>query len=100
MSQTAPGYPGTRPHYDAFAFQYVYVLRCKDGKLYTGTTKNLHDRLYRHHNGHVPFTKERRPLVLLSYFAFTDKYKALEFEKYLKTGSGKAVLSKRLIQVT
>ena len=98
MSSEQPGYPGYNPLQDQHLFQYVYVLRCGDGKLYTGTTKNLHDRLTRHHNGQVPATTKRRPVVLLSYFAFTDKYKALAFEKYLKSGSGRAVLNKRLIQ--
>jgi len=32
---------------------------------------------------------------LLTYHAFQDKYKAYDFERYLKTGSGKAFASKR-----
>ncbi len=68
---------------------YVYNLKCKDG-YYTGCTHNLKDRVERHINGHVPATKNRRPLKLSCYFAFVDKCVAFNFEKYLKSGSGRA----------
>ncbi len=51
----------------------------------------------RHKNGHVPATKERRPIELVNYFAFKDKYKAFEFEKYLKSGSGRAFIKKHFL---
>jgi len=76
-------------------FWYVYILRCADGKPYTGYTANIHDRLDRHKRGSVPSTKNRRPITLETYFAFSNKYQALEFEKYLKSGSGRAVMNKR-----
>lgn len=76
-------------------FWYVYILKCRDKKPYTGYTQNLQDRLSRHNRGSVPATKNRRPIELLTYIAFTNKYQALEYEKYLKTGSGRAVLYKR-----
>jgi len=79
-------------------FWYVYILRCKDNKPYTGYTKDLADRLSRHKRGSVPSTKNRRPLELETYFAFSDKYQALEFEKYLKSGSGRAVMNKRFFR--
>jgi len=75
---------------------YVYILQCSDGKFYTGCTSNLEERLERHQNGHVSFTKSRLPVNLLTFTAFTDKYKAFEFEKYLKSGSGRAFATKRL----
>ncbi|MBE0662461.1 MAG: GIY-YIG nuclease family protein [Bacteroidales bacterium] len=75
---------------------YVYILRCSDGKLYTGCTSNLEERLERHRNGYVSFTKSRLPVTLLTFIAFTDKYKAFEFEIYLKSGSGRAFAAKRL----
>jgi len=62
-----------------------------------GCTHNLIDRLDRHSRGSVPATKNRRPVSLISYIVFHDKYKAFAFEKYLKTGSGRAFLNKRLI---
>lgn len=68
---------------------YVYILMCKDGKPYTGCTNNLRKRILRHKNKKVPATAERQPIKLISYFAFSDKYKAFNFEKYLKSGSGR-----------
>ena len=78
-------------------FWYVYILRCNDNKLYTGCTSRLKDRIIEHQNGEVKSTKNRRPFKLLSCFAFNNKYTAYNFEKYLKSGSGKAFLYKRLI---
>lgn len=73
---------------------YVYILKCNDGKLYTGCTNDLKERIKRHINGHVPATKPRLPVMLVNYIAFQDKYKAFEFEKYLKSGSGRAFTTK------
>jgi len=75
---------------------FVYILQCADGKPYTGCTSDLDDRLHRHSSGHIPATKERRPVELEAYFAFKNKYTAYEFEKYLKTGSGRAFLKRHL----
>ncbi len=76
---------------------FVYILRCSDETLYTGCTSDLDERILRHNSGAVPSTKLRLPVALLTYIAFTDKYKAFEFEKYLKGGSGRAFLKKRFI---
>ena len=73
---------------------YVYILNCKDNKPYTGCTNDLKDRLQRHKNGHIPATRDRRPVKLDCYFAFQNKYKAYQFERYLKSGSGR-VFTKR-----
>lgn len=75
----------------------VYILNCVDGKPYIGCTENLEERLQRHNNGHVPATENRRPVKLISYTVFLDKYKAFDFEKYLKSGSGRAFVKKHLI---
>ncbi|TAJ12924.1 GIY-YIG nuclease family protein [Patescibacteria group bacterium] len=75
---------------------YVYILRCADQKPYTGCTENIKERLERHSKGYVPATRERRPINLTQYVAFQDKQKAFEFEKYLKSGSGRAFIKKHL----
>ena len=75
---------------------YVYSLKCNDG-FYVGCTDNIEDRLERHRNGYVPATKNRLPINLEFYMAIPDKYKAFEFEKYLKSGSGRAFVKKHLI---
>jgi predicted GIY-YIG superfamily endonuclease len=75
---------------------YVYSLKCKDG-YYIGCTDDLKERLRRHLTGQVPATLNRLPVKLEFYFALIDKHKAFEFEKYLKTGSGRAFINKHLI---
>ncbi len=75
----------------------VYILKCADGNFYTGCTSNLGDRMRRHNAGHVPSTKNRLPFILVTYIVFSEKHKAYNFEKYLKTGSGRAVMNKRLV---
>jgi len=72
-------------------------VKARIRKSYTGCTDNLKERVERHKNGHVPATKDRRPVSLISYTAFQDKYKAFGFEKYLKSGSGRAFIKKYLI---
>ena len=76
---------------------YVYLLRCSDDRTYIGCTDDWEDRIVRHQKGHVPATKDRLPIKLVSYFAFSNKYKAFNFEKYLKSGSGRAFLKKHLL---
>ena len=75
----------------------VYILKCADGQYYTGCTSNLESRIERHQTGQVPATQERRPVTLITLITFSEKQKAFNFEKYLKTGSGRAVMSKRLV---
>ncbi|MCX6764504.1 MAG: GIY-YIG nuclease family protein [Candidatus Nealsonbacteria bacterium] len=76
---------------------YIYSLKCKDG-YYIGCTDNLKDRLGRHQKGQIPATANRLPVKLDFYFAINDKYKAFEFEKYLKFGSGRAFINKHFVQ--
>ena len=76
---------------------YVYVLKCKEGNIYTGCTYDLKERIERHKKGYVIATKERRPVELIHYSAFKDKYKAFEFEIYLKSGSGRAFIRKHFL---
>lgn len=76
---------------------YVYILKCNDGTFYTGCTSNLKNRLIRHQNGYVHYTKNKNPLKLISYTVFSEKHKAYNFEKYLKSGSGIAFRNKRLV---
>lgn len=75
----------------------VYILKCGDGTHYYGCTNNIEERLKRHDKGEVVYTSTRKPLELITYVAFTDKYKAYNFEKYLKSGSGRAFANKRLV---
>lgn len=77
---------------------YVYILKCSNNKPYTGCTEDLKERIERHKKGHVPATKDILPIELNCYFAFKDKYVAFDFEKYLKSGSGRAFLNKHVFK--
>jgi putative endonuclease len=79
---------------------HVYVLRSQSSpdKIYTGfTSVDPEIRLTRHNNGSTPATHHHRPWNLAWHCAFPDKQKAHAFETYLKSGSGRALLHKRLI---
>ncbi len=78
---------------------YVYILRSVNfpDKFYVGYTLNVGARLDKHNSGESIYTKEHKPWALIFSCCFADKGKALEFEKYLKSHSGKAFTQKRLI---
>ena len=75
---------------------FVYSLKCSDG-FYIGCCEDITDRLGRHEKGYVPATATRLPVTLEFYFAIPNKYAAFEFEKYLKSGSGRAFIKKHLL---
>jgi len=77
---------------------YVYINRSVDfpDQEYTGATGDLKQRMKDHDVGKSSHTAKFAPWKLLWYCAFTDKCKALEFEKYLKSHSGRAFAKKRL----
>lgn len=76
---------------------YAYILKLADASYYTGSTSNLPKRIAKHNKGDVLATKGKRPVKLVFYCAFPSKKKALEFEKYLKTGSGQSFRNRHLI---
>ena len=75
----------------------VYLLRSKMSldKTYIGYTRDLQDRLQRHNSGGSIHTANFRPWKLVAYFCFDEESKAIEFERYLKSGSGYAFAHKR-----
>jgi predicted GIY-YIG superfamily endonuclease len=77
--------------------QYVYILKCTDKSYYTGCTENLDERIKRHEKGYVELTVKKLPVNPKWYCSFENKYKAYEFEKYLKSGSGIAFRNKHLV---
>lgn len=75
-------------------FTYIIVSKFNSVKNYIGFTSNLAERLKAHNQGKSSHTRKYIPWEISFYTAFPDKIKAMNFEKYLKTGSGKA-FSKR-----
>jgi putative endonuclease len=79
------------------AMKYVYILQSLGSqRFYVGITDDLRARLGRHNAGAVPHTSKYRPWRLKTYIAFSDEKQAIAFEKYLKSGSGRAFANKRL----
>ncbi len=79
--------------------KYVYLLQSvpHPEEHYVGLTSDLSKRLAAHNAGQSPHTSKYRPWQIVSYHAFADPAKAAAFEKYLKTGSGRAFKSKHLM---
>jgi predicted GIY-YIG superfamily endonuclease len=77
---------------------YVYILQSTTSpdRFYTGITQNLAARLLDHNTKGGHHTSKYQPWTLKSYVAFGDKTRALRFETYLKSGSGRAFAIKRL----
>jgi putative endonuclease len=77
---------------------YVYCIESEADcvRRYIGFTENLRQRLLDHNRGCNPSTASFTPWKLRGYLAFDRKTDALEFERYLKTGSGHAFRRKRL----
>lgn len=76
---------------------FVYVIISEiDGRTYVGLTNDINRRIKEHNSGNVEATSYRRPFKIVSYFAFDSLKKARQFERYLKTGSGRAFLKKRV----
>ena len=77
-------------------FTYVYVLLSEKDAThrYTGLTDDLEARLKSHNQGSNPHTSKYRPWKIETVIAFRSREKAVAFEKYLKSHSGRAVASK------
>ena len=77
---------------------YVYLLQSEATPThrYIGETADLQSRLAKHNEGGVPQTAPHRPWLLRTYIAFAHRDQALEFEAYLKSGSGRAFANKHL----
>lgn len=77
---------------------YVYILKSQadPNRIYIGQTDDVTQRLYVHNTGGSIYTAKYKPWILISSISFETKKKAIEFERYLKSGSGRAFIKKRL----
>jgi len=79
-------------------FFYVYILQsetCAE-TYYVGFTEDLRKRLKIHNSGRVPHASKCRPWRIKTAVAFAHRQQAIEFERYLKSASGRAFAKKRL----
>ena len=64
---------------------FVYILESlKDGRYYVGSTHNLEDRLKRHNEGRVNYTKTNRPWELVYSEEHPDRSRAVKRENEIK----------------
>lgn len=64
---------------------YVYMLKCRDGSLYTGYTVDLEARLKKHMEGKASkYTRSRLPVELVYYEEYKTKSEAMKREAALK----------------
>ena len=78
--------------------KYVYILQSISfpDKFYTGLTNDLKRRFAEHNQCKSIHTNKHIPWKIKTYIAFSDEQKAFEFERYLKTSSGRSFAKKRL----
>jgi len=83
-----------------YSMYFVYIIKSKfDDSLYYGFTgQDVFDRLEDHNKGDCDYTAKHRPWKLIWFAGFETKQQAMDFERYLKSGSGKAFARKRLIE--
>lgn len=64
---------------------YVYILQCRDGSLYTGWTVDLEKRLIQHNQGTgAKYTRSRGPVTLVHWEQYETKEEAMKREYQIK----------------
>ena len=64
---------------------YIYILRCRDGSFYTGSTNDVEKRFKDHLEGHgARYTKSHKPEKIIYREKFTTKSEALKREAEIK----------------
>lgn len=96
--RTIHGYRGSVGPSLATPMYYVYLIEsvASPKSRYVGYSEDLCQRLADHNAGRNVSTRTGRPWRLVTYLAFSAKAQALEFERYMKSGSGHAFARKRL----
>jgi len=72
--------------------RFVYVLKNLEAtpRFYVGLAADVSRRLLHHNAGHCPHTARYKPWQLHVVMEFPDEARAARFERYLKSGSGRA----------
>jgi predicted GIY-YIG superfamily endonuclease len=72
--------------------RFVYILRSDTDptKHYTGIASNPRERLVWHNTGPCGYTVAHRPWSIAVSIEFQTERQAIQFEQYLKSGSGRA----------
>jgi predicted GIY-YIG superfamily endonuclease len=72
--------------------RFVYIIRSEadQARHYVGLTSDVRARLRWHNDGPSGYTVQHRPWSLVLAIEFPTEMAAARFEKYLKSGSGRA----------
>jgi predicted GIY-YIG superfamily endonuclease len=81
-----------------FVKRFVYILKndWQPPRYYTGVTSHVRSRVRAHNAGMCSATAAARPWQVDVVVAFPDERRALDFERYLKSGSGVAFAQRHL----
>jgi len=76
----------------------VYVIESESDptRYYIGLTADLARRIEAHNTGRSRYTRSFRPLRLVVRVEFAMADRAVQFERYLKSHSGRAFLSRHI----
>ena len=79
--------------------RFVYIIRSigHSGRYYVGLTSDVTRRLAIHNSGGSVHTEKLRPWELVAAIEFTSQASAVAFEKYLKSGSGRAFAKRHFV---
>jgi predicted GIY-YIG superfamily endonuclease len=77
--------------------KYVYILMSVNfpAETYIGLTNDLRARMAAHNNGQAKHTSKFKPWRPVTYLGFSNPEKAVAFERYMKSSSGRAFAKKR-----
>lgn len=78
--------------------RFVYVLKNSEStpRYYVGLTADVSARLANHNAGRCSHTAKGRPWKHHVVIEFPDEQRAIRFEQYLKSGSGRAFAKRHL----
>ena len=82
-----------------FGARFVYILRSDTdpSRHYVDRTSNIDDRLDWHNAGPSGYTLEHRPWSIVVTLEFPNESAAAHFERYLKSGSGRAFAKRHFV---
>jgi putative endonuclease len=82
--------------------RFVYILRSESdpGRHYVGRTADVENRLAWHNDGPCGYTTNHRPWSVIVSLEFPDESHAARFERYLKSGSGRAFAKRHFAPVS
>ena len=82
--------------------RFVYILRSESepSRHYVGRTGDVDERLHWHNEGPTGYTVDHRPWLPIVVLEFPNGSAASHFERYLKSGSGRAFAKRHFAMIS